>query len=910
MRSVRPVPIARARGTHGAEAAERPRPLAELVAWAPAFPLARFAPSRLRADLPKGTGVETSGSSRQTRQRSRSFGYSTLVSCLVSKELAMSRVEMVSDMEVELEPEELLRESDWLLGLARSLLRDPELAEDLTQETMLVALQKKPTDPRKRRPWLAGILRNRWRLHARAGARRRRREEAVATREDRAESESVLEQLEVHGQVVDALLALAEPYRTTLALRFYRDLSHAEIAERFDLEVSSVRARVSRGLELLRAELDRRSDGERKRWVAPLALWLNSMETTAPRVVTSVTAAVFWRWLTGAATIFFAAWGVWWAWSGWDDDEQSGSRVTETAILERPAAEEPPAPKEEAEPPSPSSAPGSLAEALASIEVPELDPSPWPILGRVEDPDGRPRAGVAIEAQPAPRGGVDLSSRIRAATLAERYRRRHSVQTISDAEGRFRLEGLYWSQYVVNGAGDQVHAEPGALVTLRTRETPTNEDRLACPVDVVTHEGKPRDEARLRIVTADAVRTVTWQRSQPQIELPRPPFEITAILANTPISAPLRVAEVPTDVLTIELVPLCNISVVAPMVDPKALERLSVVMTRVPPGFTLPADAPLLTGLHHSLEPSLDAPPLEVLPGRYWARLADDSTTWQSRAIDVTRTHEVLEFDLTEPVPHCLRITVRGLSPEELEDGRFSYSITSPTRSSSGSTGHLPLSDGRFLVRLPEDRLDWLDEAESTLSLEIVAGPRSQRQEVPRGSTEVEFDFGKGVAVTVDCARTIADEVRERCFLALRPKVLEGPKRVVRAVVPRRGPQLSQRVDLGKHEPGTYELLLVSEVRMSPSIVIWKQTVEVGPDPTTLSLTLPSLHLVHFEVDRNQRGSRHLRLTGEAIDSAPLFLRDELVVVLPAGRYTLRSRPSEPSIEFSVPTSLPIRIGE
>jgi RNA polymerase sigma factor (sigma-70 family) len=49
--------------------------------------------------------------------------------------------------------------------------------------------------------------------------------------------------------------ALPEKYRTALALRFYADMSEAQMAEHLDVRPGTVKSLVSRGLDLLRKEL-------------------------------------------------------------------------------------------------------------------------------------------------------------------------------------------------------------------------------------------------------------------------------------------------------------------------------------------------------------------------------------------------------------------------------------------------------------------------------------------------------------------------------------------------------------------------------------------------------------------------------------------------------------------------------
>ena len=82
-------------------------------------------------------------------------------------------------------PEELLAHAVWLRSLARNLVRDAHLAEDLVQDTWLTAMKLPPADDQARglRRWLAAVLRNRARSELRARRRRAERERAAAAPE-------------------------------------------------------------------------------------------------------------------------------------------------------------------------------------------------------------------------------------------------------------------------------------------------------------------------------------------------------------------------------------------------------------------------------------------------------------------------------------------------------------------------------------------------------------------------------------------------------------------------------------------------------------------------------------------------------------------------------------------------------
>ena len=74
----------------------------------------------------------------------------------------------------------MLRELEGLRALARSLVRGDAEADDLVQDTAVAAITHPPDADRPVRPWLATVLRNRWRMNRRAESRRRAREEAAA----------------------------------------------------------------------------------------------------------------------------------------------------------------------------------------------------------------------------------------------------------------------------------------------------------------------------------------------------------------------------------------------------------------------------------------------------------------------------------------------------------------------------------------------------------------------------------------------------------------------------------------------------------------------------------------------------------------------------------------------------------
>ncbi len=202
--------------------------------------------------------------------------------------------------------DELLTHSAWVRGLSRRLVRDPDLAEDLVQDTWLEVLRSPPRNDQNPRGWLSTVLRRCLSRRTRVDPARRRRE-VSSRRPDPDQPHELLSRLEAHQRLVAAVHALPEPYRSIVLLRFLEGLKPREIARRRNMLVSTVHSQLQRGLAILRREMDRRC-GERRAWAAlilglprtgPLLLSLIAMQTK--HIVVA----------GGIAAILLAAWVVW-----------------------------------------------------------------------------------------------------------------------------------------------------------------------------------------------------------------------------------------------------------------------------------------------------------------------------------------------------------------------------------------------------------------------------------------------------------------------------------------------------------------------------------------------------------------------------------------------------------------------
>lgn len=203
-----------------------------------------------------------------------------------------------------LEPSVLLEHAGFVRALARSLVSDPGGADDIEQETWLRALQHGPRERSNLRGWLATVMQNTLRNRARERARRELRESNAARSERIAPSSLAAEQADTLRSLVGAVVALDEPYRSTVLSLYFQGLSSRELAVREGLAEATVRSRHQRALAKLREALDDQSGG-RERWCSALAA-LTGLDTGAKLGVGALALGL------AAAVAALIGIGTWW----------------------------------------------------------------------------------------------------------------------------------------------------------------------------------------------------------------------------------------------------------------------------------------------------------------------------------------------------------------------------------------------------------------------------------------------------------------------------------------------------------------------------------------------------------------------------------------------------------------------
>jgi RNA polymerase sigma-70 factor (ECF subfamily) len=150
------------------------------------------------------------------------------------------------------------------LSLARRMLGSPEAAEDAVQDSF-VALWRRASTFRpgaaSPRTWLLTIVRNRCIDVLRRGDAHVNRNVSLEDAQPQAiDSDPWPELWKQHcGEAVRSALAMLPPeQRTVIELGFYGGFSHAQIAERLDAPLGTVKKRMRTGLKRMRAALDER----------------------------------------------------------------------------------------------------------------------------------------------------------------------------------------------------------------------------------------------------------------------------------------------------------------------------------------------------------------------------------------------------------------------------------------------------------------------------------------------------------------------------------------------------------------------------------------------------------------------------------------------------------------------------
>jgi RNA polymerase sigma-70 factor (ECF subfamily) len=142
-----------------------------------------------------------------------------------------------------------------LYALACLILRDPDRAEDATQEAFVRAWREIPRlrDADRFDAWLRRLVVNA--CYDEARRVNRRAEVSLISIGDRSVGDTTAASAE-SDRIEQAFRVLPLDQRTVLVLQHYESLSHTEIAETLGIPVGTVKSRVRYGVAAMRAALD------------------------------------------------------------------------------------------------------------------------------------------------------------------------------------------------------------------------------------------------------------------------------------------------------------------------------------------------------------------------------------------------------------------------------------------------------------------------------------------------------------------------------------------------------------------------------------------------------------------------------------------------------------------------------
>jgi RNA polymerase sigma factor (sigma-70 family) len=164
----------------------------------------------------------------------------------------------------------LLRHHKPMFGYLYRMTLDERVAEDLVQETFVTVYQQglRGFVPDQFKPWMYKIATNLCKDYWKKASTRNETPSDSPAQEMHSEVPNVADRQVERQWMIDALNQLPLSYRTALYLRFYQDLTYAEIAAVLDLPVNTVKTHVSRGLQQMENILQKEEEDAPRREVS------------------------------------------------------------------------------------------------------------------------------------------------------------------------------------------------------------------------------------------------------------------------------------------------------------------------------------------------------------------------------------------------------------------------------------------------------------------------------------------------------------------------------------------------------------------------------------------------------------------------------------------------------------------
>ena len=209
----------------------------------------------------------------------------------------------------------MLAHSGWVRALARSLVADGSAADDVEQQVWLTALEKPPRHGRNLKAWLSSVVRSVVGQRHRETERQRRYDRKLqsntsAPSAGRAGSgggtvqppDAVAERMETFQALAALVSELEEPYGSAVYLRYFEDLSVADVGQRLGVPTNTAQTRLHRGVEKLRARMKSRFGLD---WKQRCVIFLTPLPAASVPVttVTAIAMSTKAKWSLAAAVL-------------------------------------------------------------------------------------------------------------------------------------------------------------------------------------------------------------------------------------------------------------------------------------------------------------------------------------------------------------------------------------------------------------------------------------------------------------------------------------------------------------------------------------------------------------------------------------------------------------------------------
>lgn len=479
--------------------------------------------------------------------------------------------------------ETLLAHSSWVRSLAHSLVADPTSAEDVAQQAWASALERPPAHDGNLKSWWASVVRSAagrmWRDQERRKERGVEGAVAEASVAEEPDVEELAIRLETFRMLAAAVSQLPDPYGAAIYLRYFEDLSVAEVGRRQGVPEATAQSRIRRGLEQLRGALKHQLGGD---WQARCQVFALPMVTAATVAKAGTGAGLMATLIKSPAAIVVSLVAmvslIWW----WQEGESKPPvEQTQAAAV---------APLQEDEPVAADVAPAGNEETLERQELPQegsrhagfLPSAAEGLEVTVEDSTGKvvPFAevlaidfGGQIMTEDRLYQGYAIGLNRFLSMFGDRYR--------ADASGKVRVGAPNGNLWLIGSTEQTIGIQRNPDLSTLAKEGGAVRlvlDRVqTIPVKVVNQNGLPVASATVSLAgddggfgdgMLDAITNedgLAWLKVMPDLvrdrKQPVAARVLLNILGSKPIFVEVDLWDIPTEPLSLEMPPTGQVEV-------------------------------------------------------------------------------------------------------------------------------------------------------------------------------------------------------------------------------------------------------------------------------------------------------------------------------------------------------------